>query len=154
MANYKAGALAQASRIGATGMLFLCLSLATASAAQIECKAVPGFNPPPPKVVHFATNSTEVAGDYRKQVIELAERYTGNPTFLVCLTGQADKQGNAAYNDKLALRRAKAIGQLMEKHGIKASQIIARTRGEAFSDALGGGDNEADRRVEIKILSR
>ena len=144
-------ALAGALAMTALGGL---ADIAALAATQLECKAMAGFNSPPPKVIHFATNSIEITGDYRTQVIEMAQRYAGNPTFLVCLTGQADKQGNAEYNIKLALKRAKAVGDLMVANGIKASQVIARTRGEAFSDAFGGGANEADRRVEIKILAR
>lgn len=75
---------------------------------------------------------------------------TSNPA-TIRLTGHTDTSGAEAYNDRLALKRAKAAKDQLLAHGIDASRIVIDAKGE--SDLLvKTSDNvrePANRRVNI-----
>lgn len=79
--------------------------------------------------------------DYAKEIAHLAQ---------VCVVGQADKRGTSAYNDRLAMKRARAVAARLIGAGVDPAVLSLSSRGEALFDALpdwfwGSGS----RRVEI-----
>ncbi len=136
--------------------LAAALWLGSAGAALADCNRQ-GGTALAPTVVHFDTDSTVIKPEYRKELNEVAEQNRGNPNMKICIEGQADKQGNAAYNEKLALRRAEAVAAYLEKQGLPRKLFDISTRGEAFgeglvSDLLGNDEAQSDRRVEVLVI--
>ena len=139
---------------GLCGALLLAAGLLAAAPGAVlaEC-ARAGGRAGPLVVVHFETDSTAIKDEYQARLSELAARHRGNPNMKVCIAGQADKQGNAAYNEKLALRRAEAVAAYLEKQGLPRGQFDISTRGEAFGETLFGNDPaQTDRRVEVLVV--
>ena len=138
-------------------LLPLLLAGFSAEALAKECEAPPGLRKSPAKMAYFAVDSTEIRAEDKEWLTELAERFRGNPQAQICVLGQADKTGDAAYNEKLALRRAQAVVDFLKAQGLGSKKFQILTRGEAFGDTfvgrlLGGEQFESDRRVEVVVM--
>ena len=136
--------------------LAVALWLGAAGGALADCNRK-GGTALAPTVVHFDTDSAAIKPEYRKELNEVAEQNRGNPNMKICIEGQADKQGDAAYNEKLALRRAEAVAAYLEQQGLKRELFDISTRGEAFgegliSNLLGSDEAASDRRVEVLVI--
>jgi len=79
------------------------------------------------------------------------------------IVGYADRIGNAAYNEKLALKRAESVRDYLVSKGIKAKKIEVRSLGKTEPKADCPADLpraklihclREDRRVEIEINSK
>lgn len=135
----------------------LALLVGAADALAKECAAPPGLKKSAAQVAYFAIDSTEIRADDQGWLVELAERYRGNPQAQFCVLGQADKTGDDGYNEDLALRRAQAVVDFLKAHGLGSKKFQILTRGEAFGDTfvgrlLGGEQFESDRRVEVVVM--
>lgn len=136
--------------------IIVCFALAAAfaapAAAQVnECLKEAGNPQTPPMIVKFDVNSTVISEEDRQQLQAFANRMSGNPGVVICVVGQADKQGDEDYNRDLARRRAEAVGALLASHGVKRAQMTIAVRGEAFGDGVLGfiSPLDTDRRVEV-----
>lgn len=145
-------------------ILFACLFAMPALAESdvpIDCQEGPTADWPAITVVHFDTGKTAIRPNDAHYLDELADRLHGNTGVLVCIIGQADKQGSASANIKLSLARAKAVGQYLADRGVSKKQHLYGWRGEAFggSTVLGllssdeAEGEQKDRRVEIFIVN-
>ena len=112
-------------------------------------------------VVYFDFDSDKVPPDAEANLKKIAARVEGNPALEACALGQADKSGAADYNQKLALRRAEAVTDVLKASGLQGATYQIKSRGESFSDT--GllvklfGDNlnfVDDRRVEVLVMTR
>lgn len=65
----------------------------------------------------------------------------------VVIRAYTDETGNAAYNQRLSERRAKAVSKYMVAHGVPASHIKAKGYGPTHAYA----NNAQDRRAEISL---
>lgn len=69
--------------------------------------------------------------------------------------GHTDSKGSAKYNNKLSIKRAKAVRDCLVQHGVQSSKISHKGFGEAFP--LEANDTEAhrskNRRTEIIPLT-
>jgi outer membrane protein OmpA-like peptidoglycan-associated protein len=131
--------------------LFAAGLIAAAAPARAECDRA-GGHAGAPTVVHFDTGSTVIKPQFQHDLAEVAAQNRGNPNIKICITGQADNQGNPAYNEKLALARANAVADQLAKDGLPRSQFDISGRGEAFDGLLSGDPAESDRRVEVLIV--
>ena len=132
--------------------LAAALWLGTASAALADCNRK-GGRALAPTVVHFDTDSTVIKPEFQTALQQVAEQNRGNPNMKICIEGQADQQGNADYNEKLALRRAEAVAAFLEQQGLPRDLFDISTRGEAFGESLFGNEPaESDRRVEVLVI--
>ncbi len=107
-------------------------------------------------LIYFPYNSVEKSESERidEYLTELAKRLKRSKEKVV-LTGHTDSSGAASGNEKLGLRRAKMIRDLLKEKGIKANKIITRTEGEKNPIAtneteLGRIEN---RRVVVQVIS-
>ncbi len=77
------------------------------------------------------------------------------PTLKIELSGHTDDRGNAAYNQDLSERRAKAVVDYLTKKGISADRL--KTAGYGLTQPMVPNTNAANRqlnrRTEFKILS-
>lgn len=130
----------------------LAATFAAPSAAQVnECLKEAGNPQSPPMIVKFDVDSTAISEEDQHQLQDFASRMSGNPGAVICVVGQADKQGDADYNRDLARRRAEAVGALLASHGVKRGRMTIAVRGEAFGDEVLGfiSPLATDRRVEV-----
>ena len=106
-------------------------------------------------LIYFPYNSVEKTASPRidEYLTELAKRLKASKEKVV-LTGHTDSQGAASGNEKLGLRRAKMIRDILKEKGIKANKIITRTEGE--KNPIATNDTELgrieNRRVVVQII--
>mgnify|MGYP002776999864 CR=1 FL=1 len=77
------------------------------------------------------------------------------PTLKIELSGHTDDRGEAAYNQDLSERRAKAVVEYLTKKGIAADRFKAAGYGEAqpIVPNTNAANRQLNRRTEFKILS-
>ncbi len=112
-------------------------------------------------IVHFDFDSAKVSQSDQEKLKELAARFKGHPSLAVCSLGQADRSGAADYNQKLALRRATAVADVLKANGLQSADYQIKSRGQsgADNDLLEKlfGDNlnfKSDRRVEVMVMTK
>ncbi|MFA5041599.1 MAG: OmpA family protein [Bdellovibrionales bacterium] len=110
-------------------------------------------------VVYFDFNKSGLTKKYKSELSELATkiRKSGDK---VSVVGFSDRMGNVAYNEKLALNRAKSVRDYLVAKGVKSNMIEVRSLGDSLSTTDCSADMtraekisclSADRRVEIEI---
>jgi outer membrane protein OmpA-like peptidoglycan-associated protein len=124
-----------------------------------ECDAGPVNQYAEDGVVLFDFNKSVLTKKYKNNLQRLAARLRANNE-KVSVIGFADRIGNAAYNEKLALNRAKSVRDFLVAKGVKANRIEVRSLGDSMSKTNCEADLtraeiisclSGDRRVEIKI---
>jgi len=73
--------------------------------------------------VHFDFNKANIKKEYIPLLNEVVKTLKENPNIRVRIEGYTDDIGSKAYNDKLALQRAKAVKDYLVKNGIEESRI-------------------------------
>src|SRR5215813_845639 len=79
--------------------------------------------------INFEFNSSILSDGY-PSLLRLAELLTQHKDYRVKVTGHTDYVGSAAYNDKLALRRAESVKAFLVKYGAAADQITTSGDGK------------------------
>ena len=79
--------------------------------------------------INFEFNSSILSDGY-PSLLRLAELLGQHRDYKVKVTGHTDYVGSAAYNDKLALRRANAVKDFLVKYGANADQITTAGDGK------------------------
>jgi outer membrane protein OmpA-like peptidoglycan-associated protein len=109
---------------------------------------------PNPTIVHFDTGKTAIHADDAKKIADLAKLAKDHYIQQICVSGFADKEGNAAANMKLSLARGQAVAKQLAQNGADPRTIMINPNGEP-GGSFGGGSaqyaNQADRRVEIRF---
>jgi outer membrane protein OmpA-like peptidoglycan-associated protein len=111
--------------------------------------------PIPPKhfMLYFISDSdrlTEASRqDFDAVFAEVARRQAAE----VVVTGHTDRAADAAYNDQLSLKRAKAVRKLFVARGLPPDSVIAAGRGERepLVPNADGTREAKNRRVEITV---
>ncbi len=104
--------------------------------------------------IQFKTGSVVVEPLYTEQLALIASALKGNDKLTVRLTGQADKRGDAQFNQALSMQRALSVKKSLTELGVSSEQIMLVAVGEAQSQQ---SDHEGiffDRKVEIEIAER
>ena len=121
------------------------------------------MTPPPPPTENcppgvastffFDWDSTVAPADAAQSVAFMAENRgrCGWNSFTV--VGHTDRSGSDAYNDRLALRRAQVIADMMAGAGIPATAIAVSGMGERQPriQTLDGERTRENRRVEVEV---
>src|SRR5271157_5964214 len=117
-----------------------------------------GLNPPGDQTkenweeINFEFNSSILSDGY-PSLLRLADLLTQHKDYRVKVTGNTDYVGSAAYNDKLALRRAETVKSFLVKYGVSADQIATAGDGKRNPEV----DNKSkegrfmNRRVRLEI---
>src|SRR5689334_7566634 len=79
--------------------------------------------------INFEFNSSVLSDGY-PSLLRLAELMSQHRDYCVKVTGHTDYVGSAAYNDRLALRRAEAVKAFLVKYGANADQITTAGDGK------------------------
>ncbi len=94
-----------------------------------------------------------MTGASRKEFENVFKDIARRTAYEVEVTGHTDRVGDTAYNEKLSIRRAKAIQKKLVGRGIKADLIFVYGRGE-WDLLVRTADNRHEarnRRVEIMV---
>lgn len=140
-----------------------CLSDAEASArAKAAALAAQQEELRRERTVYFESNKSALTKKSKAQLGSLAAKLSGKQAAgkTVTVVGFADRMGNAAYNERLALKRAKTVRDFLVAKGVKAKSVEVRSLGKSVpkadcADTLARADMVAclqeDRRVEIEV---
>jgi outer membrane protein OmpA-like peptidoglycan-associated protein len=108
-----------------------------------------------PVRVHFYLNSSKIKKEYLPYLNVVAKYLKVHPDVKVKIKGYTDNLGSKKYNDKLALKRAKAVKQYLVKLGVSPNRIIIDGAGK--SEYIVSNNNELDRftnrRAEFYIIN-
>jgi len=102
------------------------------------------------EAVYFAKSSSRVTREYREQLKEIALKLKSDRSLKVTLIGHCDIRGSAAFNRRLAVKRARAVKSALMKMGVKSKQMslgapqLAQT-GETEEE------HAQNRRVEVEF---
>jgi OOP family OmpA-OmpF porin len=122
-----------------------------------------------PTEVLFDFDGTELRADGRKVLDDLAQKLLATELESVAAIAHADRVGDEAYNERLALRRADAIRTYLVGKGVPEKLVRVDSKGErepvtaGRCDALGEESRrnsnliaclQPDRRVEIEVAGR
>jgi OmpA-OmpF porin, OOP family len=80
--------------------------------------------------VMFDLNSTKLTASSYPSIKELADSLKTNPNLDLLIEGHTDNVGNAAYNQKLSMKRAQAVKKILLKFGIDAGRIQVKGYGD------------------------
>lgn len=132
------------TRLEAAAVLGLSYVAAPHIAARPEGAGHPDF-----LAVLFFRSSSSAIGPEGRRVVRHALQEAGDLKGLdLAVVGHADSVGDALYNQRLSLRRAAAVGDLLVELGIPVERIIVRGRGDR-DPAVPTQYGRANRRVEI-----
>ncbi len=102
--------------------------------------------------IHFASNSDEIMDTSAPAFKQLANLFTQQPTLNLYVVGHTDSQGEEAYNQQLAEKRAKAvIKELVQQYKVAPARLQARGVGELVpvSTNQASEGRQLNRRVEL-----
>ncbi len=108
-----------------------------------------GLGAPLSGSVYFAKASSKVSREYREQLKEIAAKLKADRSMKVVLTGHCDNRGSAAFNRRLANKRAKAVKAALIKMGVKSKQMSIGAPQLAQSGST-EEEHAQNRRVEIQ----
>lgn len=100
---------------------------APAPAPKVESKVVEeNFR----RDIFFPIGNSNIAKSQRTKIAEIVEYMKENPDAKITLTGYADKgTGSAAFNDKIAARRAQTVYNTLAAKGVAKSRMIKKSKG-------------------------
>jgi peptidoglycan-associated lipoprotein len=108
-----------------------------------------GLGQPASGAVYFAKASSRISREYREQLKEIAAQLKADRSMKVVLTGHCDNRGSAAFNRRLANKRAKAVKSALMKMGVKSRQMSIGAPQLAQSGST-EEEHAQNRRVEIQ----
>jgi outer membrane protein OmpA-like peptidoglycan-associated protein len=108
---------------------------------------------PIPTIIQFDTGSSKIKPADQQKIAKLATEAKAKYITQICVTGHADKQGDAKKNEALSTARANAVAAELKKNGIAPGTLVVSGKGEPLGSTLSSVDlkSQADRAVEIKI---
>lgn len=138
----------------ACGAVLFAVSIGSEPAtAQRHCSPNMTASQFSPVTVSFDTGSVKIRDADQQKIAAAAKLAKDNYIQQVCVTGFADKQGDAKMNQLLSQRRAEAVAAELRKHGVGQNALVVSGSGEPGGSALSGASisSTADRRVEIRF---
>jgi outer membrane protein OmpA-like peptidoglycan-associated protein len=136
---------------------YLAMSIASEPAtAQRACTPNMTSSQFSPVIVSFDTGSVKISPQDQEKIAKAAKLAKDNYIQQICVTGFADKQGDAKMNHLLSQRRADAVAAELRKNGVAQNSVVIGAAGEpggnTFSSYSGSSAaSSADRRVEIRF---
>src|SRR5213083_235460 len=81
--------------------------------------------------INFEFNSSILSDGY-PSLLRLAELLSQHRDYRVKVTGHTDYVGSAAYNEKLALKRAESVKAFLVKYGVMTIRLRPRATASAL----------------------
>lgn len=106
-----------------------------------------------PQDILFATNSADLTGSLRGDLVTLATSMNNYPESTINVIGHADNTGAAAFNQDLSARRAQSVSNVLIQSGVATNRVRSIGRGEdaPIATNLTPEGRALNRRVEITI---
>jgi outer membrane protein OmpA-like peptidoglycan-associated protein len=107
------------------------------------------------KNIFFDTNKASIR---KESLVELNQIYNllkAQPNISIRINGHTDNVGEAAYNQQLSERRARAVADYLLNYGLAPDRITAKGFGESkpiASNEFEEGGRALNRRTEIEII--
>jgi adhesin transport system outer membrane protein len=104
-------------------------------------------------VLYFRSDTTDLLPESRKLLPEALAEAQRRPAAEIAVVGHTDREAQADYNARLALRRARAIRDQLVALGARPEMIEVASHGEAnpLVPTADGVREPRNRRVEITI---
>src|SRR5690348_174052 len=99
--------------------------------------------------INFEFNSSILSDGY-PSLLRLADLLTQHKDYKVKVTGHTDYVGSAAYNDRLAVRRAETVKAFLVKYGASADQIT--TAGDGKRDPSVNNRTKEGRFINRRVV--
>ncbi len=133
--------------------LIMITAGAAPASAQRACRPNLTASQFSPVVVSFATGSVAINKADAEKIASAAKLAKENYIQQICVTGFADKRGDAKVNQRLSERRAEAVAAALRKHGIAPDTLVVSGKGELWGESFNGSSSgsSAERRVEIRF---
>ncbi len=90
--------------------------------------------------VYFAFDSNNIDTKYTTALAEEANYLLSHPGARTRLAGNTDVRGSREYNIALGWRRAQAVAQFLEQHGVSAKQLALVSYGKERPAVTGNTD--------------
>lgn len=107
--------------------------------------------------VYFPTGSAVVGATYKQKLRELAEKAPSFGNYRISILGFADPRGNAAANERLSEKRAKAVSNYLRQTGyIQPGRVLspsAMGEGTAAPGEAAPTGHDAARRVLVRVVT-
>lgn len=141
------------AEIGAAGQIAAFVD--TPEAVRARYGAALDARPPRAQVfrLYFVSGRDELTPESQATVATMKRELAQRPAPELALVGHTDRVGTVEANDKLSLRRAEAVKQILLREGIPAAAIETAGRGER-QPLVATADEVAEplnRRVEIEL---
>ncbi len=109
--------------------------------------------PPYIQTIYYKFNSYAVPAEYIPEVHKLVELMRDNPELTLEISGYADVSGSAKSNDRLSMKRAQGVAELIKSLDIFESRITVQWFGESKSVSGRSGPRYyyQDRKVELLL---
>jgi OmpA-OmpF porin, OOP family len=90
----------------------------------------PAPSPPPAYLVFFDWNSAAVSPGGSEVIQIAANAYRAGAPVTVQVTGYTDTSGSARYNERLSVRRARAVAAVLAQDGVPSGAMVVTGRGQ------------------------
>jgi outer membrane protein OmpA-like peptidoglycan-associated protein len=109
--------------------------------------------PPISFTLYFVFNRTKLLPSSKKQIPEIMSAILQRKTPNISTIGHTDRSGDEQYNYGLALRRAKAVRNILAKAGLDPNAIEVTSHGEnnPLVETADGVFEPRNRRVEVTV---
>ena len=101
----------------------------------------------------FAVNKANLSEEAKEDLRQFAAQMSDLPDTDITIYGHTDNTGSASVNEKLSLKRAKAVADFLTNHGIAKDRIVYE--GHSYNEPIASNDTPEgqaqNRRVEIFI---
>lgn len=102
-------------------------------------------------IVFFDFDKSDITTEARTILERAATTLKAGSNVAITVTGHADRSGSDAYNQRLSLRRARAVEQSLVRLGIPQTRVSVVAKGESVPlvPTADGVREPQNRRVEI-----
>ena len=100
----------------------------------------------------FRTDEHVLAATTGSRLQQLASSLATMPDVFVQLDGFADERGDAAYNQKLSVRRAEHVRNVLINNGVPATRISVKAHGESPATDDNADSFAFDRKVSLTLF--
>lgn len=104
----------------------------------------------------FDFDKSQLKSEFEPQIEQVVSQMNQFTDKRFEIAGHTDEKGSEQYNDKLSMKRAKTVKDMLVKKGISKDILVIKAYGEKnpiVKDAQTEDENAKNRRVEIKFYS-
>ena len=137
-------------RVVRRAFILACVAPLAAMASAQDPTAIP----PASFIVFFDWAKPDINRDAAEILDRVAAQYRAQPGARLVVGGHSDRSGPSGANLRSSKRRAEAVREYLEAHGVPSSAMILEAHGEQqpFVPTEDGVREVQNRRVEIRFV--